>query len=187
MSQPAGLPGGGGRLPRVLIASELRPLLPQDPAPGCEVVWIGAEEPTPAGDFVAFLSLLRRRMGEEELAGLPGLRVLAQCAVGYDNIDLEAAARRGITVTHTPGVLTEATADLTWALILAAARRLKEGQEMIAQGTWTEWAPTQLLGMELGGATLGIVGAGRIGQAVGRRALAFGMRILYTDPEPSPG
>jgi glyoxylate reductase len=130
--------------------------------------------------------MLRRRMGEEELAGLPRLRVLAQCAVGYDNVDLGAAGRRGVIVTNTPDVVTAATAELAWALILAVARRLKEGQEMIARGAWTVWAPTQLLGMELGGATLGIVGAGRIGQAVGRLALAFGMRIVYTDREPRP-
>ncbi len=179
-------PGGGNHLPRVLIAAELRHLLPADPFPGCEVVWIEGREPTPEGDFVALLSLLQRRLGEKELAGLPNLKVLAQCAVGYDNIDLEAAVRRGIPVTNTPGVLTESTADLAWALILAVARRLKEGQEMISSGTWTGWGPTQLLGLELNGATLGIVGAGRIGQAVGRRAMGFGMRILYADAEPQP-
>jgi glyoxylate reductase len=178
--------GEGETLPRVLMAAELRDLLPKDPLPGHDVVWIRAEEPTPTGDYVAVVSLLRRRMGEEELAGFPNLRVLAQCAVGYDNIDLEAAARRGIPVTNTPGVLTESTADLAWALILAVARRLKEGQDMIARGEWTGWGPTQLLGLELNGATLGIVGAGRIGQAVGRRGLGFGMRILYADAEPQP-
>ncbi len=169
--------------PRVLVAAELRDLLPPDPLPGYEVCWIAAEEPTPQGDFVGFVTLLRRKIGEAELDGLPELKVLAQCAVGYDNLDIGAAIRRGVVVTHTPGVLTEATADLTWALILAVARRLKEGQEMIASGRWTAWAPTQLLGMELQGATLGIVGAGRIGQAVGRRGVAFGMRLLYADPE----
>lgn len=177
---------GGGPHSRVLIAAELRALLPEDPLPGHEVVWLQAHEPTPKGDFVAIVPLLRRRLGEEELAGLPNLKVLAQCAVGYDNIDLGAAARRGIPVTNTPGVLTESTADLAWALILAVARRLKEGQEMMARGAWKGWGPTQLLGLELNGATLGIVGAGRIGQAVARRALGFGMRILYTDQEPRP-
>lgn len=173
-------------LPRVLVAAELRGLLPEEPFPGHEVVWVRAQEPTPRGDFVAMVSILQRRIGEEELAGLPNLRVLALCAVGYDSVDLEAAARRGIPVTNTPGVLTESTADLAWALILAVARRLKEGQEMIARGEWTGWGPTQLLGMELAGSTLGIVGAGRIGRAVGRRAVGFGMRIVYTDAEPQP-
>jgi len=187
-------PAEGGRVdglgdppsPRVIIAAELKTLLPADPIPGHEVLWLEAGEPTPAGDFVAFIPLLRRRIGEEELAGLPNLKVLAQCAVGYENIDLSAAARRGIPVTNTPGVLTESTADLAWALILAVARRLKEGQGMIARGTWRGWGPTQLLGLELNGATLGIVGAGRIGQAVARRALGFGMRILYFDQEIRP-
>jgi glyoxylate reductase len=102
-------------------------------------------------------------------------------AVGYDNIDLAAAERHGVLVTNTPDVLTEATADLTWALILAVARRLKEGEAMIAESRWPGWHPTQLLGLELTGSTLGIVGAGRIGQAVGQRAVGFGMRILYSD------
>jgi glyoxylate reductase len=172
--------------PRVLVAAELKTLLPEDPIPGHEVVWIEAREPTPEGEYVAFVSLLRRRLGEEEFQGLPKLKVLAQCAVGYDNIDLEAAARRGIIVTNTPDVLTESTADLAWALILAVARRLKEGQEMVARGAWKGWGPTQLLGLELKGAVLGIVGAGRIGQAVAQRAVGFGMHILYTDQERRP-
>ena len=177
----------GGSRPRVLIASELRPLLPPDPLPGFELVWISTEEPTPRGDYVAIIPILSRSMGEEELAGLPNLRVLAQCAVGYDNIDLQSAARRGIPVTNTPDVLTESTADLTWGLILAVARRMKEGQEMLARNAWTGWSPTQLLGLELNGRSLGIVGAGRIGQAVGRRAVGFGMRVLYSDEESRPG
>jgi len=164
-----------------LVAAELRTLLPEDPLPGYEVVWIADDHPTPRGEYVAIVPLLSRTIGEEQLAGLPRLRVVAQCAVGYDNIDLAAAARRGVIVTNTPEVLTESTADLTWALILATARRLKEGQALLAQGAWTGWNPTQLLGMELRGRALGIVGAGRIGQAVGRRAVGFGMRILYSD------
>ena len=181
-----GASAAGGFPSRVIIAAELKALLPPDPIPGHEVLWLQAHEPTPKGDFVAMVPLLRRRMGEEELAGLPNLKVLAQCAVGYDNIDLAAAARRGVPVTNTPGVLTESTADLALALILAVARRLKEGQGMIARGEWKGWGPTQLLGLELNGATLGIVGAGRIGQAVARRALGFGMKVLYTDEEARP-
>ncbi|MCJ7630235.1 MAG: D-glycerate dehydrogenase [Longimicrobiales bacterium] len=176
----------GGSQPRVLIAAELESLLPENPLPGFEAVWISTPDPTPKGDFVAIIPLLSRSLGEEELAGLPNLRVLAQCAVGYDNIDLAAAARRGVPVTNTPDVLTESTADLTWALILAVARRMKEGQEMLARGAWTGWSPTQLMGMELNGGALGIVGAGRIGRAVGRRGVGFGMRILYSDAEIRP-
>ena len=170
--------------PRVLVAAELRPLLSPDPLPGYAVDWIPAGEPTPQGDFVAIVPLLSRPIGEKELAGLPRLRVVAQCAVGYDNIDLEAAARRGVPITNTPEVLTESTADLAWALILAVARRLKEGQAMLDQDAWTGWSPTQLLGLELNGSTLGIVGAGRIGQAVGRRGVGFGMKLVYTDTGP---
>lgn len=175
-----------GSTPRVLVAAELETLLPPDPLPGYDVVWLPAGDPTPEGDYVGLVPLLSRPVGERELAGLPKLRVVAQCAVGYDNIDLAAAARRGIPVTNTPDVLTESTADLAWALILAVARRVKEGQELLARSEWTGWSPTQLLGLELNGATLGIVGAGRIGQAVGRRAVGFGMRILYADAEARP-
>ena len=168
-------------MPRVLIAAELQPLLPLDPLPGFETVWISADDPTPRGDYVAIVPILSRPIGEVELEGLPDLKVLAQCAVGFDNIDLSAAARRGIPVTNTPDVLTESTADLAWALILAVARRMKEGQEMLANDSWTGWSPTQLLGLELNGSNLGIVGAGRIGRAVGRRAVGFGMQVLYSD------
>jgi glyoxylate reductase len=172
---------------RVLIATELKPLLPADPLPGFEVVWIPTPEPTPKGDYVAIIPILSRPMGEEEMAGLPNLKVLAQCAVGYDNIDLDAATRRGLPVTNTPDVLTESTADLAWALILGAARRMKEGYEMLARDQWPGWDPTQLLGLELSGSTLGIVGGGRIGQAVARRGVGFGMKVLYTDEAPKPG
>jgi glyoxylate reductase len=171
--------------PRVLIAAELKPLLPPDPLPGYELVWISTPEPTPAGDYVAIIPILSRPMGEDELAGLPELKVLAQCAVGYDNIDLAAAAGRNLPVTNTPDVLTESTADLAWALILAATRRLKEGYEMLARDQWPGWNPTQLLGLELKGSTLGIVGGGRIGQAVARRGVGFGMKILYADVAPN--
>lgn len=123
--------------------------------------------------------MLSRAIGPTELDGAPNLRIVANCAVGTDNIDLVAARERGVIVTNTPGVLTEATADLTWALILAVARRLKEGAALLAERQWDGWHPTQLLGLELSGATLGIVGAGRIGQAVGRRAVPFGLRIVY--------
>lgn len=165
----------------VLVAGELKPLLPREPFPGRGTEWIEAHEPTPAGDYVAIVPLLSRTVGPEELDGLPRLRVLANCAVGYDNVDLAAAAERGVVVTNTPDVLTESTADLAWALILAATRRLREGLAMLEDGRWEGWDPTQLLGLELSESTLGVVGAGRIGRAVARRATGFGMRILYTD------
>ncbi len=170
----------------VLIASELKQLLPADPVPGHRVEWLAADEPTPSGSYAAILPLLSRRIGPAELDGLPDLRIVANCAVGYDNIDLEAAAERGVAVTNTPDVLTDATADLTWALILATARRLKEGQALLAENRWEGWHPQQLLGLELRDSTLGVVGAGRIGQAVARRAVGFGMRVLYADAAPRP-
>jgi glyoxylate reductase len=166
---------------QILIAAELRELLPDDPLPGHVVEWLSGDDPTPSGSYAAIVPLLSRRIGETELNALPQLRIVANCAVGYDNIDLAAAERHDVLVTNTPDVLTEATADLTWALLLAVARRLKEGEAMIAESRWPGWHPTQLLGLELSGSTLGIVGAGRIGQAVGRRAVGFGMRILYSD------
>ncbi len=170
----------------ILVAAELRELLPENPAGPHTVEWLPGGAPTPAGPYPAVVPLLTRAMGEREFEGLPGLRIVANCAVGYDNVDLEAAVARGIVVTNTPEVLTESTADLTWALILAVARRLKEGQALIHDKQWTGWHPTQLLGLELCGSVLGIVGAGRIGQAVARRAVGFGMRILYTDQSPRP-
>jgi len=111
----------------------------------------------------------------------PNLKVISQYAVGHDNIDVHAATERRIPVGNTPGVLTEATADLTWALLLSAARRIVEGDRYTRQGRWKTWGPTLLLGADLSGATLGIVGLGRIGTAVARRARGFDLRILYYD------
>jgi glyoxylate reductase len=110
------------------------------------------------------------------------LKVISQMAVGYDNIDVAAAVTRSIPIGHTPGVLTEATADLAFALLLAAARRIVEGVDYIRAGRWLTWQPTTLLGGDLSGATLGILGLGRIGKAVARRAAGFNMRILAYGP-----
>jgi glyoxylate reductase len=107
------------------------------------------------------------------------LRVIANAAVGYNNIDVAAARARGIVVTNTPGVLTDATADLTWALILAVTRRLGEGERWVRTREWPGWAFDQLLGMELRGKQLGIIGFGRIGRAVADRAAAFGMTVAH--------
>jgi glyoxylate reductase len=108
-----------------------------------------------------------------------GLRVIANMAVGYDNIDVEAAAERGIIVTNTPGVLDETTADVAFMLVLAAARRLGEGERLLRAGKWEWWGPKQLRGLDVWGKRLGIVGMGRIGRAVARRGRGFGMEILY--------
>ena len=109
----------------------------------------------------------------------PQLKVIANYAVGYNNIDVAEAARRGIVVTNTPGVLTETTADLSWALLMAAARRLGESDRLVRAGAWESWGPMLLLGQDIYGATLGIYGLGRIGRAVARRARAFNMPIIY--------
>jgi glyoxylate reductase len=112
----------------------------------------------------------------------PGLKVISNHAVGYDNIDLSAATQRGIPVGNTPGILTETTADFAFALLMAAARRLVEGDKFTRAGTWKTWDPMGMLGVDIHQATLGIVGYGRIGRAVAKRAAGFAMRILYSDP-----
>jgi glyoxylate reductase len=112
----------------------------------------------------------------------PGLKVISSYAVGVDNVDLKTATQRGIPVGHTPGILTDATADMAFALLLAAARRVVEGDRLVKAGGWKTWGPAFMLGTDLAGATLGIIGFGRIGQAVAHRAAGFGMRILFTDP-----
>lgn len=129
----------------------------------------------------ALLCLLSERVDGEVMDASGGtLKVISNMAVGYDNIDIPAATARGILVTNTPGVLTDATADLTWALILAVARRVVEGDRMVREGRFQRWSPFLLLGRAVAGAVLGIVGMGRIGQAVARRATGFDMRVLYT-------
>lgn len=170
----------------VLVAAEIQDLVEPGDLAGLAVTWIAADEATPAGDWVALVPLLSRWVGGTEFKRLPQLKIVANVAVGYNNIDVVAAEMRRIVVTNTPDVLTEATADLTWALILACARRVLAGVDLVKSGQWTGWHPTQLLGMELAGKTLGLLGAGRIGQAVGRRGRAFGMRILYAARMPKP-
>ena len=127
----------------------------------------------------ALICLLDVAVDEELLEAAPDLRVVANVAVGVDNIDVEAATRRGIRVTNTPDVLTEATADFTFALLLAVARRVVEGDRLARSGQWKGWAPGLLLGAEVAGTTLGIVGLGRIGSAVARRARGFSMEVIY--------
>jgi len=128
------------------------------------------------------LCLLTDKLTREMMqAAGPRLKVISTMAVGFDNIDVKEATRRGIFVGNTPGVLTEATADLTWALMLALARKIPQGDRIMRQGKFTGWSPTLLLGADFFGRTLGIVGMGRIGRAVARRAQGFGMRIIYHD------
>jgi glyoxylate reductase len=126
------------------------------------------------------LSLLTDRIDAPLIGASPRLLAIANYAVGYDNIDLAAAAARGIAVGNTPDVLTDATADLTFALLLAAARKLPQATASVQAGDWLTWEPARHLGYDVHGATLGIIGRGRIGQAVGRRAAGFDMSVLYT-------
>jgi glyoxylate reductase len=155
--------------------------------------WESAERPAPREALLAgvaeadgLLALLTDRVDGELLAAAPRLRAVANMAVGYDNIDVPACTARGVLVTNTPGVLTETTADLAWALMLAAARRIVEGQKLIEADGWGPWYPMQMVGVDVYGATLGVVGAGRIGAAVLRRASGFTMRLRYHNRRPSP-
>lgn len=134
-------------------------------------------------DADALVCLLLDRIDGALLARAPKLQVVANCAVGIDNVDLAAANAAGVCVTNTPDVLTEATAELAFALLLACARRLGEGERLVRSGAWTGWALDQLIGLGLAGKTLGIVGYGRIGRALARRALGFGMHVVYADPQ----
>ncbi|MHA1576012.1 MAG: 2-hydroxyacid dehydrogenase [Candidatus Thorarchaeota archaeon] len=149
-------------------------------------VWTSDEPPSireiiqNAKDCEGLVTLLSDPIGSDVIDKLPKLRVIAQYAVGYDNIDVSLATRRKITVTNTPGVLTETTADLAWALIMAASRRLVEADRYVREGKWNvAWGPELLLGSNIYGATLGIIGLGRIGSAVAKRAAGFDMKILY--------
>jgi len=132
----------------------------------------------------AAIVTLGDRIDSETIHAATRLKILANYAVGYNNIDLVAAQQHGLIVTNTPDVLTDATADLTWALILATARRVVEGDALVRSGAWTGWSPTQLLGAEVTGKTLGIIGMGRIGQAVARRAVGFRMSVRYHTRQP---
>jgi glyoxylate reductase len=132
------------------------------------------------------LTLIRDVIDADLMDRLPGLRAIANYGVGYDNIDVAAATQRGIVVTNTPDVLTDATADLAMALLLAVARRLGEGERMVRSGGFHGWTPTLLVGADVTGSTLGLVGFGRIAAALGRRAHGFGMRLLHTARREHP-
>lgn len=174
-------------MPRLFVARKLsldpRPIV----GPQVEVDLWDDELPPPRAELLArvaradgLLALLSERVDAELLAAAPSLRVVANHAVGVDNVDIPACTARKVWVTNTPGAVTESTADLTWALILAVARRVGESDRYVRSGRFKSWSPTLLLGLELRGSTLGIVGLGRIGEAVARRAAGFGMQVLHT-------
>ncbi len=132
----------------------------------------------------ALLPILTDRIDAEVMdAAGAQLEIIANYAVGYNNVDVSAATGRGIAVTNTPGVLTETTADLAWTLLMASARRISESERYLRAGRWDSWGPQLFLGVDIHGKTLGIFGMGRIGQAVARRASGFGMRVIYTDAQ----
>ncbi len=154
----------------------------------------GPDAPMPREEFLGkvagcagVLSMLTDRWDAEafEAAG-PGLRIVANYAVGYNNVDLAEATRRGVIVTNTPDVLTEATADTAWALVMMASRRLGEAERHLRAGRFHGWGPNDWIGVDLRGRTLGIIGAGRIGEATARRARAWNMRIVYSHQNPKP-
>lgn len=130
-------------------------------------------------DADALVCLLSDAIDEEILSGAKKLKIIANYAVGYNNINVEYAKEHGIFVTNTPGVLTETTADLTWALMLSVARRIVEADKFTRSGKFKGWEPELMLGSDIFGKTLGVIGAGRIGQAVMKRAIGFGMRVIY--------
>ena len=155
-------------------------------------LWPGDDPPPPevlraeAAKSAGILVNIADRIDAGVLQAAPGLRIVSQMAVGYDNIDVVAATARDVLVTNTPGVLTDATADMAFALLLAQARRLPEGEKAIRAGQWGDWKPWFLLGRDLTGKTLGIVGLGAIGTAMARRAKGFGMRIVYYSRRRKP-
>ncbi|HUG31662.1 MAG TPA: D-glycerate dehydrogenase [Acidimicrobiia bacterium] len=156
-------------------------------------IWEG-EGPVPRAilldrvtDVRGMLCMLTDRIDEELLAHAPRLEVISQMAVGVDNIDVEAVRRRGVVLGHTPDVLTETVADSAFALLAAVVRRLPEGEREVRAGEWGPWEIFHLAGGDLHGTTLGIVGMGRIGQAVARRAIGFAMEVIYCSPSPKEG
>jgi glyoxylate reductase len=137
-------------------------------------------------DKDGLICLLTERVNDELLKAAPKLRIAANVAVGFDNIDVAACTKRGVTATNTPGVLDETTADFAWTLMMAVARRLSEGEALARSGNWKNWDLDQLVGTDVWGKTLGIVGFGRIGRAVARRASGFQMKVIYTDAVRAP-
>jgi glyoxylate reductase len=163
----------GGALDRLAAQHDVEVWPERQPPPRDELL-------KRAPELEGLLSLLTDRVDAELMDAAPNLRAISNYAVGVDNVDVEAATARGIPVGNTPDVLTESTADLALALMLAIARRLAEGEAFVRAGRWATWEPALMLGRDLHGATVGIVGYGRIGRAVGRRLEGFGCEILTT-------
>jgi glyoxylate reductase len=174
--------------PRVLSTHPLFDSACQILQDSCDVeYWMRPERP-PREELLRMIKdkeglvcLLTEKINDEFLRTAPKLRIVSNVAVGYDNIDVPACTRRGVVATNTPGVLDETTADFAWTLLMAVARRLGEGEQLARSGAWKGWNLDQLCGADVWGKTLGIVGFGRIGRAVARRASGFQMKVIYTD------
>ncbi len=174
--------------PKILITRRLPEKAFELLKPHCEIDYYDRETAIPRRELLkrvagkeGLLCLLTEKVDPELLSRAPGLKAVSTVSVGFDHVDLGACSERGIVVTHTPGVLTETTADFAWALLLSCARRVVEGDRFLRAGRYKAWGLTMLLGSDVHGKTLGIVGFGRIGRAVARRAKGFGMNILYYD------
>src|SRR5262245_10209400 len=135
-------------------------------------------------DVDGAMTMLTDPIDRDVLTACPELKITSNVAVGYNNIDIAAATELGVMATNTPGVLTDTTADFAWALLMAAARRVVEGDAFTRAGKWRAWSPTMLLGRDVHGKTLGILGLGRIGQAMARRAAGFNMKVIFYNPRP---
>jgi lactate dehydrogenase-like 2-hydroxyacid dehydrogenase len=178
--------------PSVLVTKRIYPEAVDFLRQHAEVDDVGTDEGLAPAELIerargkqAIVSQLTDKLSRDVILQLdPSVRVIAQVAVGYDNIDVPAATERGIMVTNTPGILSDSTADLAFALLMAAARRVVEGHEFVHSGRWTRWGIDLLVGQDVHHRTLGIFGMGRIGQALAKRGLGFSMRILYADSEP---
>jgi len=189
----AGNVGSGGRLTRVYVTRRMPGGAIDRLREHAEVeVWPG-EDPPPYDELCkqasvadGIIAMITDRIDAGLIAASPKLRVVSNMAVGYDHVDIAAATARRILVTNTPGVLTETVADLTFALMLAFARRLPEGERVVREGRWPAWRPAFLLGRDVYGTTLGIVGLGAIGLAMARRARGFGMKVLYASRSRKP-
>ncbi len=172
--------------PKILITKRVFPETIALLEPHAEIDYVATDEGLTPEDLIArargkqvILSQITDRLSREVIARLEDVRMIAQIAVGFDNIDVAAASEAGILVSNTPGVLTDTTADLAFALMLAAARRIAEGHDFIHAGKWKRWTIDLMIGRDIHHRTLGILGMGRIGQAVARRGLGFSMRVLY--------
>lgn len=179
--------------PQVLVTKRIFPEAIEYLREHCEVDYEENDDGLPPDQLLprlhgkqAILAQLTLKFTEDVIAKLDGLKIIANVAVGFDNIDLAAATRKGILVSNTPDVLTDTTADFAFALLLASARRVVEGHQYLHAGLWRKWAIDLLVGRDVHHRTLGIFGMGRIGQAVARRARGFSMRILYHDPVRAP-